>query len=61
MNALKKIKHDVILIVIAHRLSTIVNADNIIVMKEGKIVEEGTHSSLLKLKGQYFQLYRETT
>ncbi len=44
-------------IVIAHRLSTVQNADNIIVLNEGKIVEQGTHSNLLKLNGLYSKLY----
>jgi len=43
--------------VIAHRLSTIKNADRIIVVKEGKIVEEGTHESLIALGGEYETLY----
>lgn len=43
--------------VIAHRLSTIKNADRIIVIKDGKIVEEGTHESLLNLHGEYELLY----
>ncbi|MBQ1305262.1 MAG: ABC transporter ATP-binding protein [Erysipelotrichales bacterium] len=43
--------------VVAHRLSTIVNADHILVMKDGKILEEGTHSSLMKKKGYYHKLY----
>ena len=45
-------------IVIAHRLSTIENADEIIVMSHGSIVEKGTHSSLLEKKGAYYNLYR---
>ncbi|MBU0961288.1 MAG: ATP-binding cassette domain-containing protein, partial [Proteobacteria bacterium] len=43
--------------VIAHRLSTIKNADRIIVVKDGKIVEEGTHEKLLALDGEYETLY----
>ncbi|MEI7578824.1 MAG: ABC transporter ATP-binding protein [bacterium] len=43
--------------VIAHRLSTIRNADLILVMKDGSIVEQGTHNSLLKQKGFYAELY----
>ena len=41
------------LIVIAHRLNTIRNADKILVIKNGQIVESGTHSQLMKLKGEY--------
>ena len=49
-------------IVVAHRLSTIKNADHILVMCEGMIVEEGTHDSLLLKKGLYAELYhREET
>jgi ATP-binding cassette subfamily B protein/subfamily B ATP-binding cassette protein MsbA len=43
--------------VIAHRLSTIVNADKIVVLDQGKIVEIGTHESLLAKKGRYYNLY----
>jgi len=44
-------------LVIAHRLSTIRNADRIIVLVDGKIVEEGTHESLLAKRGEYYKLY----
>lgn len=44
-------------IVIAHRLSTIKNADRIIVLSDGKILEEGTHEDLLTKKGHYADLY----
>jgi ATP-binding cassette subfamily B protein len=44
-------------LMIAHRLSTVRNADVILVVKDGKIVEQGTHPQLLKQKGYYFELY----
>ena len=44
-------------IIIAHRLSTILNADNILVFENGKIVESGTHAKLYKLNGVYSKLY----
>jgi len=44
--------------VIAHRLNTIQQADKIIVLNEGRVIEEGTHLALLKQKGFYYQLYQ---
>lgn len=44
-------------IVIAHRLSTVVNADNIIVIDDGKIIEKGNHKTLIQENGKYTQLY----
>lgn len=43
--------------VIAHRLSTVRNADIILVVDDGKIIEQGTHTELLKKRGAYFELY----
>ncbi len=45
-------------LVIAHRLSTVVDADKIIVLRQGKILEVGTHKELLSKKGYYFDLYK---
>ena len=47
------------IVVIAHRLSTIRNADEILVMDEGKIVEQGNHDALLKIKGKYCDLWEK--
>ena len=44
--------------IIAHRISTIKEADLIILMDEGRIIEKGTHEELLKLEGLYYDLYR---
>jgi ATP-binding cassette, subfamily B, multidrug efflux pump len=44
--------------VIAHRLSTITNADKIVVIHDGKIIEQGTHSTLLANQGMYYELYK---
>ncbi len=55
--ALDKLLADRTSIVIAHRLTTIKNSDRIIVMDQGKIVEEGHHETLMKKKGLYSELY----
>jgi len=44
-------------LVIAHRLSTVRNADMIVVINEGNIVEKGSHEELLEQKGAYYTLY----
>ncbi len=45
-------------VIVAHRLSTVMNADNIIVLEDGEIVEQGTHDELTYLRGAYYQLIR---
>ena len=56
--ALDELQKDRTVLVIAHRLSTIENADQILVVDDGEIIERGTHSELIALKGAYAQLHR---
>ncbi|EKD77684.1 MAG: hypothetical protein ACD_42C00228G0001 [uncultured bacterium] len=56
--ALEDLMKDRTVLVIAHRLSTVENADCIIVLDNGEIVESGTHHSLLSQEGVYAALYR---
>ena len=56
-DALTKLMANRTSLVIAHRLSTIQNADEIVVINEGEIVEQGTHDELLKSKGHYHKLH----
>ena len=56
-SSLNKISEGRTTIVIAHRLSTIVNSDKILLLKNGVVLEEGSHSNLLKLKGEYHKMY----
>lgn len=46
-------------IIIAHRISTIKNADKILVLDQGSIIEQGTHDQLMELRGEYFDLYEK--
>lgn len=57
-DALKTLMKGRTTFVIAHRLSTIIHADLILVLKEGEIIEKGTHESLLKQRGFYYELYQ---
>ncbi len=52
-------KQDKTIIVIAHRLSTVVNADSIVVLSNGKVVEQGTHAEMYQQKGRYFELWQQ--
>ena len=54
---MEKIKSIGTMLIVAHRLSTIQHADNIIVLSNGVIQEQGSHQELLHKKGQYYQLY----
>lgn len=59
LNNLGRIMHGKTNIIIAHRISTIKNADKILVMNNGEIIEQGTHDHLLSLQGTYFELYEK--
>ncbi|MEC3955701.1 ABC transporter ATP-binding protein [Nocardia sp. CDC153] len=56
-HAMAALRRDRTSFVIAHRLSTIRDADTIVVMEKGKIVEQGTHETLLRARGAYYRLY----
>ncbi len=59
LKSLVRIMKDKTCILISHRISTVKMADKIIVLDEGKIAEQGTHSELISKKGIYFDLYQQ--
>ena len=56
--AIKRVTYGHTVILVAHRSSTIIDADWIIVLDQGKVVEQGNHTGLMEKKGTYWQLYR---
>ena len=60
-NAIKVVTHGRTSFVVAHRLSTIVDADLILVVRDGRIIERGTHETLLREKGYYHSLFTRQT
>lgn len=59
LNNLENVMEDKTNIIIAHRISTVKDADNIIVLDKGKIIEEGKHDQLLKQQGLYYNIYQK--
>lgn len=59
LNGLKSVTNQKTTIIISHRISTVKDADEIIVIDEGEIIERGTHDSLLELNGLYRYLYEK--
>lgn len=57
ISTLRKEKKTILLI--AHRLSTVIHADHIMVLKNGEIIEKGTHKDLIKTKGVYYRMWEQ--
>ena len=57
-DSLEKLMNIGTLLIVAHRLSTIRNADRIIYLSHGEIIESGNHAKLLEKKGRYYELYK---
>lgn len=58
MENLNELFENKTVVIVAHRLSTVKNADNIIVLNNGKVVEQGTHKELTKMRGYYYNLVK---
>ena len=58
VNNLQEVFHDKTVVLIAHRLSTVRHADNIVVLLQGRIAEQGTHQELVKRRGMYYELVK---
>ena len=58
LESLKEVAEKHTTLVIAHRLSTIIDADDIVVLDKGRVVEQGTHQELLEREGMYAHLWK---
>jgi ATP-binding cassette subfamily B protein len=61
LSHLAEVKHNKTTLIISHRISSVKDCDTIIILKDGKIAEQGSHESLLALNGEYTKLYEEQT
>jgi ATP-binding cassette subfamily B multidrug efflux pump len=61
LNALRTIRQGRTVLIVSHRVSSVKDADHIVVLEEGRVVEQGTHDSLLEQGGYYADLYRRQT
>lgn len=59
INSITNLRKNRTTLIITHRLSSIINVDRILVLEEGKVVEQGTHTNLLKAQKEYFKLYNK--
>lgn len=59
LNNLFKISHDKTTIIVSHRISSVKNADAVLVLEKGKIIQQGTHNELIKIDGYYKELYEQ--
>lgn len=57
--ALESMEHKSTIFIIAHRISSVRNADQILILKDGQIIERGRHEDLIKKKGEYFKMFKE--
>ncbi|MDO9039516.1 MAG: ATP-binding cassette domain-containing protein, partial [Lutibacter sp.] len=59
LNNLFKISHDKTTIIVSHRISSVKNADSILVLEKGKVIQQGSHTELIKIDGYYKELYEQ--